>query len=173
MVRLECEEMRRYVVLAAMLLCAGGSYAKAKDHSKHYMAGVFVDKQVGQVASFRTCSFGQCVTAQFQPVFYYLKTNLGVYRSREPQASWMQGGPGLPFFVSRLKYGDKVIFAAECTKYNVCDLWFPDPNDNGKEIYTLGGFIPNEQENNTQEQILCGKGKLTPDVEAKVCPAPR
>ena len=71
------------------------------------------------------------------------------------------------WFVDKLHDGDKVLFAAKCDKKNNCWFWLPNPDKAGSEFTTQGYFLPDAAETNTQS--LCGKGKLTAQVEAEVC----
>ncbi len=167
MVRLlEDEEMRRCVLPAVLLLCLGRAHAS--DHSKNYMVGVIADQRSGQVGSVQSCASGKCVTTPVYSTSFYIKTNLGVFRSGPPVKMGLLSGPVyLPFFVSHLHQGDKVIFAASCGRNNGCDFWFPDPDKRGKEIHTIGDFHPDRPESNTQS--LCGTGKLPPAVASEMC----
>jgi hypothetical protein len=72
------------------------------------------------------------------------------------------------WFMDQLHEGDKVLFAYKCDKHNNCFFWLPKPDKEGKEYSTYGYFRPDAAQTNTQQ--LCGKSKLSPDVEAQLCP---
>jgi hypothetical protein len=87
------------------------------------------------------------------------------------------------WFLDHVPAGTKVLFAVECAKPSRkhpndtvrCEFWFPDPDSTTHEYATLGDFTPYMigDGSNTQKtaNTLCGKGKLSPAVEAEVCPA--
>jgi hypothetical protein len=92
------------------------------------------------------------------------------------------------WFLDNVAAGTKVLFAVGCSKPSKkhpndivrCEFWFPDPDSTTHEYATLGDFTPYMlgDGSNTQKaaNTLCGKGKLSPAVEAQVCapavPAP-
>jgi len=88
------------------------------------------------------------------------------------------------WFMDGVQPGTKVLFASECAKPNKkhpnetvrCTFWFPDPDSTDHEYETLGDFTPLLAGNgsNTQKtaNVLCGTGKLKPEVEAQLCQAP-
>jgi hypothetical protein len=71
------------------------------------------------------------------------------------------------WFMDQLHSDDKILFAAKCNKHNNCEFWLPDPDKTGKEYITIGYYRADAAKTNTQS--LCGKGKLSPEVEAQVC----
>jgi hypothetical protein len=87
------------------------------------------------------------------------------------------------WFLDNVQSGTKVLFASECANPNKkhpndavrCTFWFPDPDSSDHEYETLGDFTPFSagDGSNTQKtaNTLCGKGKLSPAVEAQVCPS--
>ena len=91
------------------------------------------------------------------------------------------------WFMDNVQPGTKVLFASECAKPSKkhpneavrCTFWFPDPDSTNHEYATLGDFTPSAagDGSNTQKtaNVLCGTGKLKPEVEAQLCggtPAP-
>jgi hypothetical protein len=72
------------------------------------------------------------------------------------------------WFMDQLHEGDKILFDAKCNKHNNCEFYLPDPDKTGKEIVTVGYYRADVAKTNTT--TLCGKGKLSPAVEAQVCP---
>ncbi len=87
------------------------------------------------------------------------------------------------WFLDNVQSGTKVLFASKCDKPNkkhpydavVCLFWFPDPDSTTHEYLTIGDFTPYTagDGSNTQKtaNTLCGKGKLSPAVEAQICPS--
>jgi hypothetical protein len=85
------------------------------------------------------------------------------------------------WFMDSVQPGTKVLFASECAKTNKkrpaeavrCTFYFPDPDSSSHEYATLGDFTPFVvgDGSNTQKtaNVLCGTGKLKPDVEAQLC----
>ena len=88
------------------------------------------------------------------------------------------------WFMDGVQPGTKVLFAAECAKPSKkhpngtvsCTFWFPDPDSTDHEYQTAGDFTPfvTNDGSNVQKaaNTLCGTGKLSPAVEAQVCPTP-
>jgi hypothetical protein len=71
------------------------------------------------------------------------------------------------WFMDNLHEGDKILFGAQCGKHNRCTIRLPNPDKPTKEVITQGFFFPAVAPTNTT--VLCGKGKLTADVEAQMC----
>jgi hypothetical protein len=91
------------------------------------------------------------------------------------------------WFMDAVQPGTKVLFASKCGQpskkhpYETvrCTFYFPDPDSSDHEYFTQGDFTPLAagDGSNTQKtaNVLCGTGKLKPDVEAQLCgaaPAP-
>jgi len=91
------------------------------------------------------------------------------------------------WFMDNVQPGTKVLFASECAKPSKkhpneavrCTFWFPDPDSTDHEYATMGDLTPYTagDGSNTQKtaNVLCGTGKLKPEVEAQLCggtPAP-
>ncbi len=75
--------------------------------------------------------------------------------------------PHKEWFMDAMHAGDKVLFSAQCNKHNHCVIEVPNPEKPEKVIQTMGLFMPNDAKSNAG--VLCGTGKLTPEVEAQVC----
>lgn len=85
------------------------------------------------------------------------------------------------WFMDNVQPGTKVLFASECSKPGRkhpndavrCTFWFPDPDSTDHEYATMGDFTPylGGDGSNVQKtaDILCGTGKLKPEVEAQLC----
>ena len=85
------------------------------------------------------------------------------------------------WFLDNVQSGTQVLFAASCAKPPKkhpndtvrCTFWFPDPDSVEHEYETAGDFTPfgAGDGSNTQKtaNVLCGTGKLKPEVEAKIC----
>jgi hypothetical protein len=85
------------------------------------------------------------------------------------------------WFLDGVGAGTKVLFASQCSAPNTkhpnetvrCEFWFPDPDSTNHEYATLGDFTPYIAGNGSNTQntanVLCGKGKLSPAVEAQLC----
>lgn len=96
---------------------------------------------------------------------------------------WAQGPTTIhnKWFLDKVEPGTKVLFASACAAPNKkhpnetvrCTFWFPDPDSSDHEYMTLGDFTPPIQGDgsNTQKvgNVLCGSGKLNPEVEAQLC----
>lgn len=88
------------------------------------------------------------------------------------------------WFMDNVQPGTKVLFASECAKPSKkhpneavrCTFWFPDPDSTDHEYATMGDFTPYTagDGSNTQKtaNVLCGTGKLKPEVEAQLCGTP-
>lgn len=89
------------------------------------------------------------------------------------------------WFLDNVQPGTKVLFASECAKPSKkhpdqtvrCTFYLPDPDSSDHEYKTLGDFTPfmSGDGSNTQNSanVLCGKGKLKPEVEAQICGSSR
>jgi hypothetical protein len=71
------------------------------------------------------------------------------------------------WFMDQLNEGDTVLFSAVCNRHNYCRIGVPNPDKPEKEIMTNGYFRPATAKTNAAS--LCGKGRLTAEVELKVC----
>jgi hypothetical protein len=91
------------------------------------------------------------------------------------------------WFLDNVQPGTRVLFASECANPSKkhpneavrCTFFFPDPDSSDHEYATVGDFTPFAAGDGSNMQktgnVLCGTGKLKPDVEAQVCsgtPAP-
>jgi hypothetical protein len=86
------------------------------------------------------------------------------------------------WFLDGVQSGTKVLFASECGRPSKkhpnetvrCTFWFPDPDSSDHEYATAGDFTPYIAGDGSNIQktadTLCGKGKLSPAVEAQMCP---
>lgn len=145
------------------------SAAFARDHAKDYMVGIIMGTKTVSGGNIQTCTSGQCLSTPVNTYSVYFKVDNGEYRSGPPVAGGILTEPYIkPFFAANLRQGDKILFAASCDKHGSCNFWFPDPDNKGKEIHTIGQFQSRTPESNTQS--LCGTGKLRPEIEAQVCP---
>lgn len=128
---------------------------------------------------------------------HLLHTDAGDYRVKAPVNKGMSflsamaaAGANRPYdaqtfhnkwFLDHVPAGTKVLFAVGCSAPSRkhpndtvrCLFWFPDPDSSTHEYETLGDFTPYivGDGSNTQKtaDVLCGKGKLSPAVEAQVC----
>jgi hypothetical protein len=127
---------------------------------------------------------------------HLLHTDAGDYRVEAPVNKGMSFLPAMAaannpyataqtfhnkWFLDHVPAGIKVLFAVGCSAPNNkhpndtvrCLFWFPDPDSSTHEYETLGDFTPYivGDGSNTQKtaNVLCGKGKLSPAVEAQVC----
>jgi hypothetical protein len=154
--------------------------AFAHDHSADYQVGVF--SSTGQLSdgSFVQCGGHACSSWSAGHNIHYVRTDLGMYAIEAPVslgktlALGMLAGPLAPtihkeWFMDQLHEGDKILFDAKCNRHNNCEFWLPDPDKTGKEFITIGYYRSDVAKTNTT--TLCGKGKLSPAVEAQVCPA--
>jgi len=152
--------------------------SEAKDHAKEYVVGRF--QSTGQVGdgTYASCQGGNCASFNVQHNIHFVSTREGIYVIQPPinetqSIALALGSHGLSpmaykdWFMDQLHDGDKVLFAAHCKKHNYCHFWLPDPDKPGKEFSTEGNFSPYNAKTNTK--TLCGKGKLSPAVEAEVC----
>lgn len=85
------------------------------------------------------------------------------------------------WFLDGVQPGTQVLFASECARPSKkhpfetvrCTYWFPDPDSTDHEYRTLGDFTPYGagDGSNTQKtaNVLCGTGKLKPEIEAQIC----
>lgn len=128
---------------------------------------------------------------------HLLHTDAGDYRVEAPVNSGMSilsamGSnayhPAQTFhnkwFMDNVQPGTKVLFASECAKPNKkhpdeavrCTFYFPDPDSTDHEYATLGDFTPFAAGDGSNMQktanVLCGTGKLKPEVEAQLCGEP-
>lgn len=152
--------------------------AFASDHSANYMAGTF--SATGKIED-GTYANGQgrgVVSKTAAHNVHYVNTPDGTYAIEAPAAigkSILIGtltNSAMPilhkqWFMDELHEGDPVLFAAKCDKHDNCQFWLPNPDKTGSEIHTQGNYQPNVAKTNTT--ALCGKGKLSPAVEAQVC----
>jgi hypothetical protein len=163
----------------AVLALGAVSPALAKDHSAQYQVGIF--SSTGQLSdgTMATCSGHNCATYAALHNIHYVRTPDGMYAIESPISvgrTLLLGmatdglGPQVhrEWFMDQLHEGDKVLFASKCNKHDDCTFWLPNPDKVGKEYTTVGYYRPDVAQTNTQ--ALCGKGKLSPAVEAQVCP---
>lgn len=169
----------KYVKIAVVLaLVISTASAFAGDHAAKYMAGTF--SSTGQVTD-GTYLNGQgrgVVSKTAGHNVHFVSVPEGTYAIEAPSAvgkTVLLGAltnSAMPmlhkqWFMDQLHEGDQVLFAAKCDKHNNCEFWLPNPDKQGSEIHTQGDFRPNVAKSNTAS--LCGKGKLSPAVEAQVC----
>jgi hypothetical protein len=166
--------------LAALLLSCSALAANLWAGKKpQYEVGTFERAAVMSLGSVSKTSdgglLGQSGTRTTDQSFLasVVTTPEGEYYIDPPLATGrtiLQGNSANPFktwFMTNLHAGDKVLFAPECDKHNVCDIYVPDPDKPGQTIHVGGNFLPAAQKSNTT--ALCGTGKLTPEVESQVC----
>ncbi len=174
--------MKRIFAIISLLSLAlvGSVFAKDK---VIYQVGIFTSNtEVADttLASGGGCGIGGCTTGntmQFAHNISMVKTSDGVYGIASPVSvgggilvGMMTGSaPTLhkQWFMDNLHEGDKVLFNAKCDKHNRCVFILPNPDDPNKVYKTVGTFYPSVSKTNAN--VLCGTGKLTPDVEAQVC----
>lgn len=162
------------------IFCFASVQAHAKDHSEEYKVGVF--SATGQLSdgSFANCKGNGCSMYSAAHNIHYVRTPDGMYAIEAPVSVGRSILLGVltdgvapmvhkEWFMDQLHEGDKILFASQCNKHNNCTFWLPDPDHTGKEFATLGYYRADAAKTNTQ--TLCGKGKLSPAVEAQVCPA--
>lgn len=153
--------------------------ALGKDHASKYQVGVFTSTGQLSDGSFINCGNHSCASYSAAHNIHYIRTSDGLYAIEAPVSvgkSMMVGmfteglGPTVyqQWFMDQLHEGDKVLFYSKCNKHNNCTFALPNPDKVGKEYYTTGYYRADIAKTNTQ--TLCGKGKLSPDVEAQVCP---
>jgi hypothetical protein len=165
------------IIMSACLLSAPS--ALAKNHADEYRVGYF--SSTGQLndGTIAQCQGNGCRSYNTAHNIHYVRTKDGMYAIEAPIAKGMSilsslATDGLAsdvhqqWFMDQLHEGDKVLFAYKCNKHNNCTFWLPSPDKEGKEYGTYGYFRPDAAQTNTR--LLCGKGKLAPDVEAEVCP---
>ena len=170
--------MSKIALLFAVVLSTVPAFAA--DHASEYKVGIF--SATGQVndGTYTNAQGNGARTNSASHNIHYVQTDTGMYYIESPaavgktilvQMATKQATPEFhkQWFMDQLHEGDKVLFAVKCDKHNNCRFWLPNPEKPGKEIATDGYYRPNVAQTNTQS--LCGKGKLTPEVEAQVCPA--
>jgi hypothetical protein len=175
--------MRRIRLAAFILTCALPALSLASDHSADYQVGIFSSTAQLSDGTFAQASGGTARAYQAQHNVHYVRTMTGLYAIQAPVAmaasmiDAMVLGPLAPvihkeWFMDQLHEGDKILFRVRCNKHNDCEFYLPNPDTNGdkiKEVRTLGWYRPDNAQTNTQ--MLCGKGKLAPEVEAQICSA--
>lgn len=154
--------------------------ALAKDHAADYQVGFFSSTGQFSDGSFAYCSGAWCQSGSASHNIHYVRTNDGMYAIQAPisvgksMLLGMLAGPAAPmihkeWFMDQLHEGDQMLFAPKCNKHNNCEFWLPDPDNAGKEYATIGFYRADVSKTNTTS--LCGKGRLSPAVEAQVCVA--
>lgn len=174
----EMKKAMRALVVAVLSL-AVSLPALAKDHTSEYQVGIF--SSTGQLSdgSYAVCNGRGCSAYSASHNIHYVRTTTGMYVIAAPISVAKTLGLGMltggnspmvhnEWFMDQLHEGDKVLFAPQCRKNNDCMFYLPNPDKVGKEYVSLGYFRPDVAKSNTQ--TLCGTGKLTPQVEAQVCP---
>ena len=159
--------------------------AFAGDHTSAYKVGVFSSTGQLRDGSYSNGQTHGVATYSAHHNIHYVQTDDGMYSIYSPSVlgktflfkpltndSTLTDDDWMPnvhkqWFVVKLHDGDKVLFAAKCDKKNNCWFWLPNPGKPGSEFTTQGYFLPDAIETNTQS--LCGKGKLTAQVEAEAC----
>ena len=164
---------------ASLIVLAVATSAFAADHSSQYMAGTFSATGVVDDGVYASSGNRNARAVSTGHNIHYVRTESGMYAISAPVAvgvsilaSVLTEGQAptvhRQWFMDQLHEGDPVLLAARCDKHNNCEFWLPDPDKKlGKEAHTEGYYRPFAAKTNTQ--ALCGKGKLSPDVEAKVC----
>jgi hypothetical protein len=155
--------------------------ALAKDHAADYQVGIF--SATGQLSdgSFTNCYGRGCSSYSAGHNIHYIRTETGMYAVEAPVSVGKTLLVGMltdgvaptihqQWFMDQLHEGDKVLFFAKCNRHNNCEFWLPNPDKDGKEYISLGFYRADVAKTNTQG--LCGKGKLSPAVEAQVCSVP-
>ena len=161
--------------IAAVLLV---SMAFAKDHSANYQVGTLTETRNIQDVNVYGSALANASTA-FYHNEHLVETEDGVYVIEAPTST---GGSILMalatnnqaptdihirWFMDDMRSGDEVLFYPECNKRNDCIFYLPKPDHAGKEFHTRGHFYPNVAKTNTTQ--LCGTGKLSAAVAARVC----
>ena len=166
----------KIVVTFALALTTVAAFAG--DHASNYQAGTFSATGKVEDGTFSNGLGRGVVTKAAAHNVHYVSTPDGTYAIEAPTAvgktilvesltHTAMADIHKQWFMDQLHEGDQVLFAAQCDKHNNCQFWLPNPDKAGKEIHTQGSYEPNVAKTNTQ--ALCGKGKLSPAVEAQVC----
>jgi hypothetical protein len=172
------------IILTSLTVFAATAFSKEKEKPP-YQAGTYVSSTTvddGRYAS-ATCGSYGCSGSAYSAAHnvHFVQTESGVYGIESPTsgaATFLNAmanngvSPTLhkAWFMDQLREGDTVLFSAICNSHNNCRISVPNPDKPGKEIMTNGFFRPAMAKTNVAS--LCGKGKLTAEVETKVC-APR
>ena len=166
---------------ALALIATAGAQGKDKKEKPAYKVGTFsatTSVSDGRFSNANCTSTFGCFgsTKDASHNVHLIITPEGRYKVQAPvdvtASLLIISGPTVykPWFMDNLHEGDTVLFIAECNKHNECRMRFPNPDKPDKEIATQGKFDPSTAKTNAT--VLCGSGKLTPEVEAQVCPIP-
>lgn len=160
--------MRKLLLMISVFVLLVSAQAKPKAHGGTYLIGTVAEQKAITGTTIEQCLGASCVTVPVSSRITHIKTEHGVYTLAQPYTiPWNRPIEYIPWFVTDLHEGDKLLFAASCTSANYCIYWVPDPSNPEKEIRTEGRFHPFNPKSNTR--ALCGTGKLTPEMEAELC----
>ena len=167
------------ILLTSVTILTANAFSKEK---APYQAGTYVSSTTvddGHYSS-ATCGSYGCSGSAYSASHnvHFVQTESGVYGIESPTsgaATFLNAmanngvSPTLhkAWFMDQLNEGDTVLFSAVCNKHNYCRIGVPNPDKPEKEIMTNGFFRPAIAKTNASS--LCGKGKLTAEVETKVC----
>lgn len=188
---------RKYTALSITILLLipafGFAETKTYKHASEYQMGILevtIRKEFSnQVTIAKTVTDRNLSSGGMG--FKILSTDAGIYRVEPPVNKGMSILSALgdknpttyhnKWFLDSVEPGTNVLFAAECKRPNKkhpndtveCSFWFPDPDSTTHEYATTGDFTPFilGDGSNTQNtaNVLCGTGKLKPEVEAQLC----
>jgi hypothetical protein len=169
------------IIVASLTVFAASALAKEKEKPP-YQAGTYISSTKvddGSYSSAACGSFG-CSGSAYSAAHnvHFVQTEAGVYGIESPTsgaATFLNAmanngvSPTLhkAWFMDQLNEGDTVLFRAVCDRRNYCRIGVPNPDKPEKEILTNGFFRPAIAKTNATS--LCGKGKLTAEVEMRVC----
>lgn len=166
------------VITMALVITTASAFAG--DHAAEYKVGILAGTGVTNDGTFSNGQGRGIVTKTVGHNIHEVRVDGGSYTIEAPAAVGRtilaaslthEAMPTLhkQWFMDQLHEGDKVLFAAHCDKHNNCTIWVLNPDKENKEFKTIGSFRPDDAKTNTTQ--LCGKGKLSPAVEAEVCSA--
>jgi hypothetical protein len=173
--------MRKFAIIALITVVASIAWGKDKPA---YQVGTFMEtrQQSDGTYSHVSCGLYNCSGSAYSAAHnvHEVQTPDGVYTIEAPVSvggtlalAMLSGSSPIihkEWFMDNLHEGDQVLFSAQCNKHNHCTIRLPNPDKPDKVIETQGFFFPSIAKTNVS--TLCGKGKLTPEVEAQVCNQP-
>jgi hypothetical protein len=168
-------------ILTSLVVFVGDALCKEKEKAP-YQAGTYISSTKVNDGSYSTASCGSfgCSGSAYSAAHnvHFVRTEAGVYGIESPTsgaATFLNAmanngvSPTLhkAWFMDQLNEGDTVLFSAVCNNHNYCRISVPNPDKPEKVIMTNGFFRPALAKTNATS--FCGKGKLSAELEIKVC----
>jgi hypothetical protein len=152
----------------ALLMSVSADAKKPKAHGGRYLLGTVVEQKAVAGGTIEHCYMGNCTTVPISSRITHVKTDEGIYTVAQPYRIPLSGPTEyIPWFVTDLHDGDKLLFGVSCSASNNCIYWVPEPGNPDREIKSEGRFHPFRAKDNTR--ALCGTGKLSAELEATLC----